>query len=170
MREGFCTLSSVCVLTLTGMCNWSLCLCGGVELKVSWRERAGDEATLEAAETGWAGMWGNQSFSITSTWSKVFRYFSLQKKKKRKEDKILKWGTDGNAVAQENIWIFMILQIDIDFLWSLEFFCTAGESCNSTYRCLSQGLFNKTWNRRHGLKWRTTFLASTCYVSRFNNH
>lgn len=37
---------------LTGMCDWSLCLCGGVKPAVSCSESAGDVATLEAAETG----------------------------------------------------------------------------------------------------------------------
>lgn len=37
---------------LTGICDWSLCLCSGVKPAVSCSDSAGDVATLEAAETG----------------------------------------------------------------------------------------------------------------------
>lgn len=36
----------------TGICDWSLFLCGGVKPAVSCSESAGDVATLEAVETG----------------------------------------------------------------------------------------------------------------------
>lgn len=41
-----------CLFTLTGICNWSLCLCGGVNPAMLCRECEGDAATLEAAEAG----------------------------------------------------------------------------------------------------------------------
>lgn len=34
--------------------------------------------TLDDVDTGCVEICGNQSFSMTSTWSRVFRYFSLQ--------------------------------------------------------------------------------------------
>lgn len=65
------------VLTLTGICSWSLCLCGGVAPGASWMARADDAAVPGTDDGGAVAICGNHSFNIISTWRSVLRYRSL---------------------------------------------------------------------------------------------
>lgn len=49
-----------------------------MEPEESWRERVVKAAMLDDVDPGCVEICGNQSFSMTSTWSRVFRYFSLR--------------------------------------------------------------------------------------------
>lgn len=59
---------------------------------------------LEDADTGCARICGNQSLSMTSTWSRVFRYFSLQMRAIK-----VRWS---NSILQRNNWSVMTLHTD----------------------------------------------------------
>lgn len=76
-------------LTFTGICSWSLCLWGGMELEGSRREAAVEDATPDAADAAWEEMLGNQCLSMASTWSSVFRYFSLQTGESRSQEELV---------------------------------------------------------------------------------
>lgn len=63
-------------------------------------------AMLEDADTGCAQICGNQSFSMTSTWSRVFRYFSLQT---RAIEIQVRWS---RSILQRHDWNVVTLHTD----------------------------------------------------------